>query len=417
MKHSFLDPASAILPTTIAAMLCGLFAMAPSVATSQSNAMEADLLARLRAGGHVIVIRHAATDRSRSDHDLVDFGDCSTQRNLSLQGRADALTIGVATRHLEIPVGAVWASPYCRAVETAERAFGRATVVEGLERLYPVRDETADSRVSQLILDQMPLPGEPNLFIVSHGVYPAILQPDVAIGEGEAAIYAMSDGENTELVGRVAPDAWLDLDPQAAVVDDAADLSEVSERVLRSVVSVEIADGRGARTIAGSGFRIAVPRMVVTSAAIIGSAENVSVVLADGTRREAHVVSQAQDSDIAVLELDDTGLPPLHSGSGLAELRDDDLVVAVGAMLGLPGTAVPGTVRVLGRGAHLQDGAVFDILEVDASLGPGYAGGPLINADGLVVGVITMIAAPTNTGQAIPVDIAKREAQSIIAGR
>ncbi|MGH3932098.1 MAG: histidine phosphatase family protein [Pseudonocardiaceae bacterium] len=177
------------------------------------------LLAQLRGGGVIVVIRHAATDRSQPDADErtgpgagpVDFDDCSTQRNLTDEGRADARTIGEAFRELGIPVGTVWTSPYCRSRETAELAFGRAEVIDGLERLYPQRDEAAELRLNQLIREQAPGPGDPNMVISGHGVYPGVLAPAVTIGEGEAALYAVR-GNDVVLLGQVAPDEWADLD-------------------------------------------------------------------------------------------------------------------------------------------------------------------------------------------------------------
>ncbi|MGQ0777776.1 MAG: histidine phosphatase family protein [Pseudonocardiales bacterium] len=177
------------------------------------------LLAQLRGGGVIIVIRHAATDRSQPDADErtgpdagpVVFNDCSTQRNLTDEGRADARTIGEAFRELEIPVGTVWTSPYCRSRETAELAFGRAEVIDGLERLYPQRDEVAERRLNQLIREQAPGVGDPNMVISGHGVYPSVLAPAVTIGEGEAALYTLR-GNDIVLLGQVAPDEWANLD-------------------------------------------------------------------------------------------------------------------------------------------------------------------------------------------------------------
>jgi hypothetical protein len=169
------------------------------------------LLSQLRRGGVIIVIRHAATDRSQPDADPVDFSDCSTQRNLTDEGRADARAIGAAFRELRIPVGTVWTSPYCRSRETAELAFGRAEVLDGLERLYPRRDEVAERRVNQLILERAPGIGGPNMVISGHGVYPSVLKPAVTLGEGEAALYALR-GNDVVLLGQVAPDEWSGLD-------------------------------------------------------------------------------------------------------------------------------------------------------------------------------------------------------------
>ena len=80
----------------------------------------------LRSGGYVLYFRHAATDMSKNDAGMTSFDDCPTQRNLVDRGRDDARAIGAAIRALGIPIGKVRASPFCRTVETAELAFGRA---------------------------------------------------------------------------------------------------------------------------------------------------------------------------------------------------------------------------------------------------------------------------------------------------
>ena len=372
---------------------------------SESSALGGDgLLAQLRDGGAIIVIRHAATDRSEPDDAQVDLDDCSTQRNLTDEGRADARTIGEAFRELRIPVGTIWASPYCRTWETAELAFGRAQVIDGLERLYPVPDEAAERRINRLIREQAPAPGDPNMVISGHGVYPSVLQPAVTLDEGEAAIYAVR-GDGFALLGQVAPEEWAGLD------SSAGEMSGVADRVLDSVVSVQVREGDRS----GSGFRVAVPGIVVTSAHVVADADEVSVVLRDGTRRTAQVLGRAPEIDIAALELDDSGLPPMHSGSGLADARVGDPVLALGYPNGE--AVVSGTVRSLNRPVRLADSDELEAVQMDASIEPGFSGGPLVNARGEVLGVLTTLAAPddgTGEGFAIPVDVARSATLEIV---
>jgi hypothetical protein len=69
-------------------------AFAVTLVAGASAAVRPDLARSLRVGGLVLVIRHAATDFSTPDQDPVVVSDCSTQRNLSAQGRADARAVG-----------------------------------------------------------------------------------------------------------------------------------------------------------------------------------------------------------------------------------------------------------------------------------------------------------------------------------
>lgn len=357
------------------------------------------LLTRLRDGGLTIVVRHAATDHSRPDAPTVVLDDCATQRNLSEQGRADARAIGAAVDRLAIPFGDIWASPYCRSRETAELAFGRFEVVNGLERLYPERDEEADARLNQLIREQAPRSGEPNLVIASHGVYPSVLAPPVTIGEGEAALYARA-GDGFELAGRIAPGEWAGLGPAQDEVGAGA------ARVADSVVSLDGPSG------AGAAFRVAVPGILVTSGQLVGDAgEVVTVVSPDGSRLAAQVLGRNRDVGIAALRVaDDSGLPPLHSGSGLADARVGDRVFAVGASA----TATVGTIRTLPDPPSPADGGGrAAAIHLDADVPLTSVGGPLVDENGDVLGVLTT-APDADGGVAIPVDVARAAALDIV---
>lgn len=82
----------------------------------------------LRQGGYVVYFRHAVTNANQADADRPDFARCESQRNLSDDGRRMAHEIGIAFKTLGIGVGKVVSSPYCRAADTAELAFGRHEV-------------------------------------------------------------------------------------------------------------------------------------------------------------------------------------------------------------------------------------------------------------------------------------------------
>lgn len=106
-----------------------LLARPASSATAQGDSARA-LIAALRAGNVVVVMRHGITDRSQ-----VDRGDLSNragQRNLSEAGREQSRRAGRAIAALGVPLGAVLASPVFRARDTAELAFGARAVVEPL---------------------------------------------------------------------------------------------------------------------------------------------------------------------------------------------------------------------------------------------------------------------------------------------
>lgn len=201
----------------------------------------------------------------------------------------------------------------------------------------------------------------------------------------------------------------------------AGDLGTVAEQVLSGVVSVEVGeDGH-----AGFGFRVAVDRIVVTSARAVGDAEKVRVVPRDRTRRSARVLGRAPEVDVAVLELDDdAGLPPMHSGSGLAEARAGDRVLVVASPLTAPDPVVPTSLRATAVTVRLESGAELPALQTGSPIEVGDDGGPLVDARGQVLGVTTAVATPrgrsgreglVGAGFAIPVDVARSASLAIVA--
>jgi phosphohistidine phosphatase SixA len=99
-------------------------------------AADAALLAQLRRGGNVILMRHAATVPGIGDPDGFLLDRCGTQRNLSAAGRQDAARIGAAFVRLGVPVGAVLSSRWCRCLDTARLAFGRVDAAPMLDSMF-----------------------------------------------------------------------------------------------------------------------------------------------------------------------------------------------------------------------------------------------------------------------------------------
>ena len=121
----------------------------------------------LRGGGQVVMIRHPLTDPGFGDPEGFRLEDCSTQRNLSQEGREHARRIGAAFRRHRIPVERVLTSPWCRCVEAASLAFGKAEIAPALGNLFG-RPENRQKQVEELIvLAGMHRAG--NLVLVTHG--------------------------------------------------------------------------------------------------------------------------------------------------------------------------------------------------------------------------------------------------------
>jgi phosphohistidine phosphatase SixA len=189
----------------VVAAACALALLAPADATA-ALLTPTEAVALLRGGGFVLYFRHAATDFGKNDAQMTSFEACDTQRNLTDRGRDDARTIGAAIRALGIPVGQVLASPYCRTVETATLAFGRAEKTQAV-RGGPAQPDSAERYAAlRKLLAQRPARGV-NDVIVSHG------NPFIAVGgppylaEGEAAVVEPGN-DGFRVIARIKVDEW-----------------------------------------------------------------------------------------------------------------------------------------------------------------------------------------------------------------
>ena len=177
----------------------------------------------LRGGGHVVYLRHAKTVKDWGDQVSPDLNlaDCSTQRRLSTEGKADAKQIGEGIKAAGIPVGDVISSDYCRAYNTADLAFGTYTKNSNLNFLPCVECTPEDykeyaARVAPL-LSAKPEAGK-NTFLVGHddpfqgvtmpvipenGIYPAPM--------GVAYVAKPLGDGKFDLVAKILPDQWASL--------------------------------------------------------------------------------------------------------------------------------------------------------------------------------------------------------------
>ena len=156
----------------------------------------------------------------------------------------------------------------------------------------------------------------------------------------------------------------------------------------------------------GSGFIVSKNGYIVTNNHVISKAEDIQVVLYDGSRYTAEIVGQDVKTDLAVLKIKpEKKLKPVVFGDS-GGLRIGDWVMAIGNPFGLGYTVTVGIVSAKGRSLGL--GAYDDFIQTDASLNPGNSGGPLFNLRGEVVGVNTAIAARgQGIGFSIPANMAK----------
>jgi serine protease Do len=160
----------------------------------------------------------------------------------------------------------------------------------------------------------------------------------------------------------------------------------------------------------GSGFIIDADGVVMTNAHVVRGADEVMVVLEDGTEYKAQDVRSDEFADVAVLKIDaGRKLPTLPFGDD-ATTEIGDWVLAVGSPFGLESTVTQGIISAKSRGLRNLP-ARQEFLQTDAAINPGNSGGPLVNLKGEVIGINTAIETRSGgydgVGFAVPVSLAR----------
>jgi phosphohistidine phosphatase SixA len=180
----------------------------------QNKVSGAELVKALRQGGHIVYFRHAQTEVDYADQVFARMGHCATQRMLSEEGWKQARAIGKGFKDLQIPVGKVYSSEFCRAWQTADLAFGRFEKSASLN--FPPAEEYTDAQKKQMKDAVMPfltavpasgmntvIVGHDDVFDAATGIYPEpqgiayVLRPD---GKG-----------GFEILASVKPEEWSTL--------------------------------------------------------------------------------------------------------------------------------------------------------------------------------------------------------------
>jgi len=171
--------------------------------------------------------------------------------------------------------------------------------------------------------------------------------------------------------------------------------SKVYRAIQPSLVFVQTvrADGEFAQ---GSGVIVNEQGQVMTADHVIEGATSIEVTFADGTQSSATVISSTPERDTAVLQAEQPPrvIVPAVLGGGV-KIGDDTF--SVGNPLGLADSITAGVVSGLDRSIAREDGSgeLTGLIQFDAAVNPGSSGGPLLNRQGQVVGIVTALANPS----------------------
>lgn len=162
----------------------------------------------------------------------------------------------------------------------------------------------------------------------------------------------------------------------------------------------------------GSGFIIDPSGLVVTNNHVISDADEVNVILNDGTRLKAEVIGRDTKIDLALLRVkSDKPLKAVQFGDS-DKLRIGEWVIAIGNPFSLGGTVTAGIVSA--RNRDINSGPYDNYIQTDAAINRGNSGGPLFNLDGEVVGVNTAIISPSGGSIGIGFAVPSKTAMPVI---
>nr|WP_040353832.1 trypsin-like peptidase domain-containing protein [Corynebacterium caspium] len=208
----------------------------------------------------------------------------------------------------------------------------------------------------------------------------------------------------------------------------AGSVQQVAAAVLPKVISIEVATIQGVAS--GSGSIISSDGLVLTNNHVVAGANNnnarILVTLNDGSTHTADFIASDPATDIAVIKIQNVSQLPVMEFADSSQLHVGQPVVAVGSPLGLSATVTTGIVSALNRPVRAADGggesSLIDAVQTDAAINPGNSGGPLVDMNGNLVGMNSVIASLSRGGDtagsiglgfAIPANFAKRVAHQL----
>ena len=166
----------------------------------------------------------------------------------------------------------------------------------------------------------------------------------------------------------------------------------------------------------GSGIVIRKDGYILTNAHVVDGADKITVTFKNGRSHEATIAGIDRRSEVAVIKIDGKDFPAARLGDS-SKARVGQFAIAIGAPFELDYSATFGHISAVGRSEILSRTELLDqnFIQTDASINPGNSGGPLIDIEGRVVGMNTIIRGiGTGIGFAIPINLARKIAEQLI---
>ena len=233
--------------------------------------------------------------------------------------------------------------------------------------------------------------------------------PGLAVRPG--APIPLSNAESYAKAAQIASPAIVNIDTQQRVAPTLMDEEWFTGRQ----------SGATTKTTEGSGVIIDKEGDILTNEHVVGSVneagKKITVTLNDGTGRKLQgtVIGADHTTDVALVRISGANLPVSRIGT-VQGLVPGQMAVAIGNPLGFRFTVTHGVVSALGRPINdQQEGRVYEnLIQTDCAINPGNSGGALVNLQGQVIGINTIVAASAQgIGFAIPIDTALRVADEL----
>jgi serine protease Do len=249
-----------------------------------------------------------------------------------------------------------------------------------------------------------------------------LLSPLVAVAVvsglvGSGATYALTTVSGARSVAESGGTAGV-----AVLNSTSLSLADVVAKANASVVTISVTSTSGARgqqvSGVGSGIIVGANGVILTNDHVVSGATTIEVTLPDGKTVAGTVAGVSTTTDLAIVKVDATGLTAATLGNS-GTLQVGETVVAIGDPLGeFADSATAGIVSGLNRTITVENETLTGLVQTDASVNGGNSGGPLIDASGNVVAVVTASSsAAQGISFAIPISAASSMIAQALAGQ
>lgn len=189
----------------------------------------------------------------------------------------------------------------------------------------------------------------------------------------------------------------------------------IAEAVTPAVVKIEAGAGLGTGTVVDP------DGLILTNAHVVGDSSSVNVTYSDGSSTQGQVVGTDQQVDVAVVRVDPSTVLEVAVLSLDDDVQVGQIAVAIGTPFAYEQTVTAGIVSATDRPFVLSGGVSVPMVQTDAAINSGNSGGALVDGQGRLIGMPTVIATQSGDsagiGFAVPIDLAYAQAQKIVNGQ